>query len=390
MKKIIPLISLIILTSCNSVKKTQRALNSGNYIEAITTSVEKLRKNKFSNKSSEYAYLLKQSFEKYRRSILNQIEYLEKEQLKDNSKKIYELYLQLQTIQNKIKPLLPLENDKGEFIAFEFYDLSDNILAGKENYASYLYSKAVDLLTSGDKINSRLAYNNLVELEKLAPKFRDVSSLKRDAYLRGVDYVIVDVFNDTQQVIPEQLEDRLLNFNTFNLDNIWTEYHVNERDNVSYDFAVEIHFTTIEFSPERLFERQIPLEREVVDGWRYKKSRSEEYVLDDKGNKIKEDVIINANGILYESIQSKEVKVVADVNYFDLNSDQKINTFPLESIYVFENRFANFEGDSRILSKEEAFLLRQRFVDYPSNEQMLSDAAEEIKSKLKVIMKKQL
>lgn len=390
MKKSLFLISLLFLMSCNSVKKTQQALNSGNYIEAINTSIEQLQKNKFNKKSGIYGSLLKQSFEKYRKSTLERIDFLEKDTLKDNSKLVYESYIRLQSIQNRIKPLLPLQDQNEEAIAFEFYDFTENILVEKENYVNYLYTKASDLLRSDDKIDSRLAYNSLVELEKLAPEFRDASTLKREAYLKGINFILVSLFNDTEYIIPSQMEDRLLNFSTLNLDDLWTEYHVNAREDISYDFSIEIYFNSIEFSPERLLEKEIQLQREVVDGWRYKKDRNGDFILDDKGNKIKEDILLNASGTLYETIQSKEVKVMAIVNYFDLNTEQKINSYPLESLYVFENRFASFEGNQNILNKDEIYLLNRGPVEYPSNEMMLTDASEDIKAKLKSILKQQL
>lgn len=390
MKKSLFLISFLFLMSCNSVKKTQQALNSGNYITAINTSIQQLQKNKFNNKSGIYASLLKQSFENYRKTTLERISFLERETLKDNSKPVYESYVRLQDIQNRIKPLLPLQNQNEETIKFEFYDFSENILVEKENYANYLYTKANDLLRSDDKIDSRLAYNSLVELEKLATNFKDAAALKREAYLNGVNYILVSLFNDTEQVIPSEVEDRLLNFSTLNLDDLWTEYHVNPRKDVSYGFSIEIHFTSIMFSPERLLERQINLDREVVDGWRYKKDRNGDYILDDRGNKIKEDIIVDVSGVLFETVQSKEVKVNAEVNYFDLNTDQKINSYPLESLFIFENRFANFEGDKRVLNKDEIYLLNRGPVNYPSNEMMLTDASEDIKAKLKSILKQQL
>lgn len=388
-KSLLLLFVLLLFSSCNSVKKTQQALNSGNYIQAINTSIAQLQKNKTSNKSGVYASLLKESFEKYRESTLDRISFLERDAMKDNSKPVYESYVSLQNIQNRIKPLLPLQNDQDEIISFDFYDFTENILVEKENYANYLYTKANDLLRTKDKIDSRVAYNSFVELEKLAPQFRDVSALKREAYLNGIDFILVSLYNDTEQVIPEQVEDRLLNFSTLNLDDLWTEYHMNKREDVLYDSSIEINFTSIQFSPERLVERQIPLEREIVDGWRYKKDRNGNFILDDRGNKIKEDIIVKASGTLFETVQSKEVKVVAEVNYFDLIRDQKTNSYPLESVFVFENRFADFEGNQNILTKDEQFLLRGRPVDYPSNEMMITDASEDIKAKLKSILKQQ-
>lgn len=390
MRNLLFLFVALILTSCNSVKKTQRAANSGDYTVAMNRSIQQLQRNKFNNKGRTYATILKQSFENYRTTTLERIRFLERETLKDNSKPVYQSYVNLQNFQNRIRPLLPLENQNRERINFDFYDFSENILVEKENYANYLYTKANDLLRSNDKIDSRLAYNSLVELEQIAPNFRNSANLKREAYINGVDYILVSLYNDTQQVIPSQVEDRLLNFNTLNLDDLWTEYHVNKSDDVSYNLSIDINFTSIQFSPERLLDRQINLDREVVDGWRYKKNRNGEFILDDRGNKIKEDVVINASGVLFETIQSKEVQVMAEVNYFDLGTKQKINSYPLESLFVFENRFADFEGNKKVLNKDELFLLRGGPVPYPSNEIMLTDASEEIKGKLKIILKRQL
>ena len=386
MKYSLLIIFSIVLFSCNTIKKTEQALNSGNYITAINTSVNKLQKNKFNKKSPIYAGLLKSAFERYRTSTLDRIDFLERETLKDNSKEVYQLYVQLQSIQNRIKPLIPLKDQKNSNIPFEFYDFSENILVGKENYANYLYTKATDFLRTDDKIDSRLAYNSLVELEKLTPNFKNTAALKREAYIKGVDFVLVSLYNDTQQVIPNQVEERLLNFSTYNLDDLWTEYHNNAREEIKYDYSIEISFNNLQFSPERLLERQIPLEREVVDGWRYRTDRAGNYILDENGNKIKDDVLVTVSGTLFETIQSKEVKASAVVNYFDLVTDQKINSYPLESLFVFENNFANFQGDNRVLNKDEEFLLRNGPVDYPSNERMIIDASEDIKIKLKQIL----
>lgn len=390
MKKALLILNVLLFISCNSIKKTQQALNSGNYREAMNRSIQKLQKNKLNNKSADYARILKNSFEKYREQTLDRIDFLERETLKDNSKPVYELYVELQSVQNKVKPLLPLKNKSGENIDFKFFDFTENVLVGKENYANYLYTKASDLLRTNDKIDSRLAYNSLVELKNLAPRFKNASSLKREAYINGIDFILVSLYNDTEQIIPSEVEDRLLNFSTLNLNDLWIEYHVNAREDVNYDLSVEIHFNNIQFSPERLLEKETSLNREVVDGWKFKKDRNGNYILDDKGNKIKEDVIVNASGVFYETIQSKEVNVTAEVNYFDLNTEQKINTYPLESLFIFENRFARFNGDERVLNKDELFLLRRGPVDYPSNERMLIDASEDIKAKLKAIVNQQL
>lgn len=375
-----------VLISCNSVKKTQQAMSSGNYMEAINRSVSRLQRNKSNNKAAEYAQLLKLSFENYRDKTLDRIDFLKRETLNNNSKSIYDSYFALRNIQNKIKPLLPLVDETGRQIDFQFYDFSDEIIDARENYAEFLYQNAKQRLDKNDKMSSREAYNNFLDLEQLTPEYKNSYELKQQAYLKGLDYVLVSMYNETQQVIPKLLEERILNFNTYELDDFWTEFHQNSRSDINYDFAIDIVFTGFDFSPERLLERQLPLERDVVDGWRYKKDRQGNFILNDRGEKIKEDVIIHAEGTLFETIQSKEVIVKAEVNYFDLIADQKIKSYPLESVFVFENRFADFEGNEKVLTDQERILLTRGPVEYPSNEMMLLDASEDIKAKLKFIL----
>ncbi|MEX2349248.1 MAG: hypothetical protein WD554_00060, partial [Flavobacteriaceae bacterium] len=75
------------------------------------------------------------------------------------------------------------------------------------------------------------------------------------------------------------------------------------------------------------------------------------------------------------------------VEYFDVPSQQLMDTHPLQTEFVFENVFATFEGDERVLTNEDKRLLRNRFVPFPTNEQMLIDASEDIKNRLGAILK---
>lgn len=386
MKYIIISIIFFSLLACQSVKRTKKAMNSGNYVEAIDMSVNQLQKSKTRKKSPEYAELLYNSYQKLKERDLAFVTYLRKENLKANTKEIFELYRRLNQIQQKIRPLIPLKDQNGDEIYFNFEDYSDVIIQEKENYVNYLYTNSLDFIENGNKTQNRVAFNYLEEIENLMPGYKNINQLKKDAYFNGTDFVIVTLQNSTDMIIPQMLEDRLLNFDTYGLDDFWTEYHVSERSNINYDFAVDIEFTEIQFSPERLVEREIPLEREVKDGWRYKKDRNGDFILDSEGNKIKEDIYVNVSGVLYETLQTKFVDVRARVNYFNLETNQKINSYPLESQFVFENRFANFNGDDRVLDKDEKFLLTQKPMDYPSNSKMLTDASEDIKSKLKSIL----
>lgn len=152
---------------------------------------------------------------------------------------------------------------------------------------------------------------------------------------------------------------------------------------------VIVEFTDFNFSPERLQEREIPLEREIIEGWEYKKDRRGNYVLDENGNKIKEEIISVAKGLFLETRQSKEVQVRAKVRFVDLYKNEQITSRDFESLFVFENNFAQFKGDPKVLTPKEQLLIQKGFVNFPSNERMLLDAVQDVKTKIKTILKKQ-
>jgi len=107
---------------------------------------------------------------------------------------------------------------------------------------------------------------------------------------------------------------------------------------------------------------------------------------DSLGNDIKIDKIVKVRARYFETIQSKSSQILGEVIYVDLNTNQVINTFPIESGFVFENIFATFRGDERALFNEDRDIIRNRSIPFPSNEQMVYDTGEDLKAKLKDII----
>ncbi len=376
-----------IIMACSSIKRSEKALNKGAYEQAIEIAVKKIQKNKTSNKSRELIPVLEEAFAKYNEQTLNKIQFLEKESNLNSKKEILALYTRLNQTQNKIKPLLPLVVNSRE-ASFEMNDYSNQLIQAKDEYADVLYEKAKKAMSKGTKVDYRKAYNSLVELEKLVPYYKDVDQLIRETHYFGTDYVFVELKNATNIMIPQRLERDLLDINTYRLDDFWTEYHSINRRDIDYDFDVILEFRNILISPEQIREREIPLEREIKDGYTYEIDRNGNYVLDSLGNRKKIDRYVNVKGILYETTQTKAINVNGMVNYFDVQKKQTINSYPMETEFIFEHAFATFNGDERVLNSNERRLLKNRPLPFPSNEQMLYDASSEIKNRLSTILKR--
>ncbi len=391
MKKILLYGTLAILFSCSGVKRTQEALNSGNYWTAINKAVTNIADNKAKKSNQPFIVMLEDAYKKNTERELQHINFLKKEGNPANYETIFKTYERLKSVQQQIRPLLPLRiTDENRKAQFNFKNYDAQIIASKEKLSDYLYTNAVGLLESGiTKLDFRQAYDDLTYLQEISPDYRDTRQKRDEAYQKGLDYVIVEISNNTDKVIPVRLEEELLNFNTYGLNNLWTEYHTNRLDNLDYDYQMEVSFQDINISPEQINEKQIIKERQVKDGFTYVKDVRGNIVRDSLGNRIKTDNFKTVRADFYQFTQFKSAQVTGIVSFIDLRKQQQLNQYPLASNFVFEHIYANYDGDKRALDNELLSLLQLARVPFPSNEQMVYDAGEDLKNNLKNILGRQ-
>jgi hypothetical protein len=388
MKKIILFIlAFTCITSCSSVKNTQKAINDGNYQKAIDIAISNLKKNKFKKGNQPYVLMLEDAYVKANKRDVDQIKFLIKENNPDKIEGIYGLYEGLKSRQEIIKPLLPLYISELKREAnFNFRNYDNEIITYKNKLSDYLYAKVKKLFNDDNKFAYREAYDDLNFLEKINPNFKDVRNLINLARERGLDYVIVTVKNQTQKFVPKRLQEDLLNFDTYGLNDLWTVYHGARNQNINYDFALELNLRSIQVSPEQIREKEIIENKEIKDGYTFLLDDNGDYVLDKNGNKIKVDKMVNVRCRIYQFVQFKTVKVVAQVKYIDNYTKQIINTYPIASQFDFQHTYANYKGDKRAIEDEFIDLIELSRVPFPTNEQMIYDSGEDLKQKLKYII----
>lgn len=387
MKKITLLLSLfIIVTSCG-VKQTQTMLSDGDYDGAINRAVEGLRTNKNAKGKQDYVYLLEEAFAKAKERDLREIDLLAKDGNPAKLEKIYNTYLQLNNRQERIRPILPLQLIKqGRNAIFPFDNYSEQIISSRNNLSKYLYDNSKALLVTKDKMNFRRAYDDLAYLEKINPGYKDVNKLMADALFKGTDYVNVYTKNETNMVIPTRLQNDLLDFSTFGLNDKWTVYHSNKQKGINYDYGLIVNFRQINISPEQVKEKEFIKEKQVKDGLKTLLDANGNIVRDSVGNPIKVDNFKTIRVNIYEFKQFKACQVTAKIDYIDFNSNQLIDTFPIASEFIFENIYANYRGDKNACDNNYLPYFQNRAVPFPSNEQMVYDSGEDLKAKLKDII----
>ncbi|WP_299210672.1 hypothetical protein [uncultured Dokdonia sp.] len=381
---------LLFFNSCSSVKKSTTSLLSGNYDRAIATSVQKLRKNPTKKNKESHILLLEEAFAKAVQRDTERITFLQKEGNPNTIEEIYQLYKSLHKRQESIKPLLPLRLQEQERNAvFEIKNYNTQLISSKRELTNQLYNQAVaNLEVANSKVDYRKAYNDLEYLDDLTPNHKNVKQLLDEAHTKGTDYIEVALYNDSNIIIPERLQNDLLDFSTYGLNDFWKVYHSTPQQGITYDYVMDVSLREINISPERFREREVQKEKSIKDGTEFLLDENGDFVKDEDGEKIEVDKFITVRCMYYEVLQSKAVNIIGQVRYTSQNTGQVIESFPLASEYVFEHYYATFDGDKRALENDLLRYTRNRQVRFPTNEQMVFDVGEDLKQRLKSIIVK--
>ncbi|WP_281637826.1 hypothetical protein [Flavobacterium marginilacus] len=387
MKKTTILIAFFTLLASCGVKQTQNNLASGNYDAAIDIALSNLRSNKDKKGKQDYVYLLEEAFAKAKERDLNTVSFLSKENNPSNLEKIYNTYLTLNDRQEKIKPLLPLKLIKENRNAiFPFDNYNDQIISSKNALSNYLYTNAKALMLTKNKMNYRRAYDDLVYLDKINPNYKDAGKIIDEAQFRGTDFVIVTTQNETNMLIPVQLQNDLLDFKSYKMNDKWTIYHNAKQKDIHYDYGMLISFRSISISPEQIKEREFVKERQIVDGQKKQIDSNGKVVLDRLGKPVMIDNTINATVRIYEVRQFKSCQITAKVDYFDKNTNQQLESFPIASEFVFENIYSTYKGDRRAADDNYYAYFDKKIVPFPTSERMVYDTGEDLKAKINAVI----
>ena len=197
--------------SCSSRRHIERTMHSGNYDHAISDALKKLHNNKDRKWKQKFVILLEASYHKAVDRDLRTIEKLKKSNNPENYRLVYDIYVNMDARQEAIKPLMPLRIGK-RIIDIPMRDYSNEIYDTRDVLVKYTYSTVQEILENPSKMDYRFAYDQLAYIESIQPNYKDVRNLMQDAHFMGTDFVLVDIDNQTNQIIPVQLEQDLLSF----------------------------------------------------------------------------------------------------------------------------------------------------------------------------------
>lgn len=386
MKRVLLLSLLLIASSC-SLKNAKKALQSGNYDETINVSIKNLVGDKDAKRKQDYVFLLRDAYQKAREQDKNTLKRLQASSNPESLESIYETYLRLQSRQDRLVPLLPLRDlKKNKEIVFEKEDYTQRIESARGKLSEYLLVKSRSSLANASKLQARDIYDDLRYLNGINPNYSDVSSLLDEAFEKGLDYVQVSLVNNTDKVIPVRLQNELLNFSTYGINKPWIVFHTEPEDTRNYDYDLSLQFQDIIISPDQVFQKELQKEKNIKDGFEYVYDRNGNVAKDSLGNDIKKDKMVLVKAVVLQSEQFKDVTVTSVVEIKNLKTRQLVDRFPLNSTYTFNYLFATVRGDRRALDANYLRTLNPAAVPFPTTEQMIYDAGEDLKGQLKSIL----
>jgi hypothetical protein len=363
----------------------QKMIESGDYDAAIDFCVHKLRGKK--KKKTEYVQGLELAFQKAQTRDLALAERLSAEDRPENWERVHRIHRGIRERQGLVRPLLPLRSEDGYRAQFELIDIAALERESREKAAEYLYNKAEDLIARGergDKLAAREAYNTLLDLERRYFRdYKEKTRLMNVARDLGTSYVLFEVKNQSNQLLPRAFGERLLAIGKHDLDSEWKSFHFESKPGEQYDYKAVFRVRNIDVSPERVRERLYTDEKEVEDGWEYVLDARGNVLKDTLGNDLKRKRYTRIRADVVEVYQTKAVRLAGFVEVYDAARNNLLDTRDLGTEILFENYASTFTGDRRALSEESCRRIGNRPAPFPMTEEMLTQAAERLKPGLR-------
>ena len=378
------LISSILLISfgCSPIKKINNNVVSGEFDKAIDKTISELKKTKNKKKKIQYELILEDIYD---RSVINSKDKISRFKKDGNPEFFDDIYFEYEKLinrQNKLK------NISSERLNFNFENYDSELINFRYKTSDYFLNISNSFISNDNKFDYRKAYNYLIIIESINPNYLNTRSLIELCLVKGKDYILLNVINESKSVLFKDLENDILNIKGYDLNSTWKSFFTkNDSFEGTYDFYIDLAFKSFIISPERLVQKEGFREKNIIDGLTYQLDEDGNVMKDSLGNDIKIDKLIKISVKSIESIQSKSAKVLAEIRLIDKKKNI-IDKFPLESEFWFRNRFLEYDGDKRVLTKNEIKLSKSRFIPFPSDEVLIFNNSENIKRKMKNIIYK--
>lgn len=362
---LLTVISFFMLSSC--AKSGTKALEKGNFYEAVLQSTEKLLKDTDNSKASA---VLPEAYRNAQNEFLRDIDRTKLANLQFRWEMVLDYYIRLNEMQRAIDRCATcrrLVNPQS------YFSEEQN---ARENAAAERYALAINLLNARplNREAAKAAYNHLERITALAPNYKDVVQRMEDALNAASYHVVLEqpkINSRLYQYSNEYFQDRIEEF-----------VRTNRRMNRFVQFYSPAEATKTKLKPDQVVRLEII---DFVVG--------ETNVTNDRMTVISKDSVktgeatVNGKKVsVYGKVKAqltRSRKVVRSrgllaIEIFDFQTNKVLLREEIPGEYNWVNEWATYNGDERALTTADRALADRRELLPPPPQQLFLEFTKPI------------
>lgn len=334
--KLIVLLFPVVMLSCS--KSGKKALESGEYYRAALQAIEKLRKDSDNDKSLE---VLPNAYKLAQEDLLRDISRAKMANQQFKYERVVDDYAKLNELHDKIEKCNACRKIVSPDSYFREYE--DAV----EMAATERYEYADALLRRGTIESARTAFESFNELIRYAPNYKDVNAKAEEALFLGSYHVVVE-----QPGINSKMYQYSNDFFRGKIDEFLQS---NRRLNKFIRFYQPAEAKQLKLNPDHVVRLEFI---EFVVGETNLQSEKVNVISNDsvktgsaKINGKSVDVYGLVNATVTRFHKSVRSRGLLSMEIYDYKSKKVLLRDELPGEFIWDNKWASFNGDERALSK---------------------------------------
>ncbi|WP_337042386.1 hypothetical protein [Emticicia sp. 17c] len=359
--------TLLFLSSCS--KSGTKALERGDFYEAVLQATEKLRKDSDNSKSSA---VLPEAYRNAQREFLRDIDHAKNANQQFRWEAVLNYYTKLNNMQDAIDKCTACRR----LVTPQSYYREEE--EARENAAAERYAVASDLMKRPSRESARMAYNHFEQLMSFAPNYRDTRDRMEDALNVASLHVVLEqpklnsrLFQYSNDYFQGQIDDFLRNNRRMN--KFVRFYSPQEAKSVK---LVPDQVVRLEFLDFVVGETNVQTDRLKVT------SKDSVKTGEATINGKKVPVYDKVSAQLIRSHKAVRSRGILSLEIFDYQTNRALSREEIPGEFTWVNDWATFNGDERALSPADKALAQRREELPPSPQQLFIEFTKPIYSQV--------
>jgi len=344
------IIALVYLSSCS--KSGTKALEQGNYYEAVLQSAEKLAKDSDNSKASA---VLPDAYRNAEKEFLRDIERTKNANQQFRWETVMDYYSKLNNMQRVIDKCTACRR----MVTPQSYFREED--EARENAAAERYALATDLMKARtgsmpSRESARAAYNHLERISTFAPNYRDLPNFMEDALNAGSFHVVLEqpkINSRLYQYSNEYFQGRIDEF-----------LRTNRRMNKFIRFYSPEEAKSVKLKPDQIVRLEfidfVVGETNVTNDRQTVTSKDSVKTGEATINGKKVPVYGKVKAQLTRSRKAVRSRGILSLEIFDFQTNKVLSREEIPGEYTWVNEWATYNGDERALTSADRALAQRR------------------------------